>query len=108
MSTYNYKRVEEIANEKLRKDTGIDDIEPLESYEMQLYFILLNAVEDINQYKFYLHDDVVDEIICQDPDLSQMSNYEFDTDEVLEQAKMEGIIGGFVNLSNDLYLIKEE
>ena len=105
MTTWNLQRVREVANKKLKEDTKLDDIE-LSNMEFDLYFMLLNIAKDINEWKFYLSDDVVDEFIV---DTEYYSAYimECTIDECLEDMKTVGDIEGFLELGNDLWLIKE-
>lgn len=110
MTTYNIARVRELANKKLIKDTEVKDIEPLSDKEFHLYFLIKNATKDINDWKFYTTDDVYDEIInpfVKFYGVRQEFVEDFSVDECLEQIKMEREIKGFIELSEDLYMIKE-
>lgn len=68
-----------------------------------------NTKEFFEHWKFYLSDDIIEEIICDDDYLSEMLNdpYDFDIEECLEEAKERGIYG-FADLGDDLWLINEE
>ena len=110
MTTYNLKRVRELANEKLIKDTGIEDIEPLSDEEFHLYFLLKNITENIDDWKFYITDDAYEKIVEPFTKLYNISSEileDFSLDEHLEQIKMEREIKGFIELGNDLWMIRE-
>lgn len=108
MTIYNLARVRELANEKARKDTEIEDIE-LSDEEFRLYFLLHNIAENLEEWKFYTSDDIYDEIIDKDDNLRKMYGdpYDMGMDDCLEEAKSERLIKGFLELGNDLWMIYE-
>ena len=122
MSIYDLSRVKELAIEKMKKDLGkqgytrdnkffrtdeeYEKFFTLDKNEFRLYMLLHDIVKDTDAYTFYISDSVYDEIIAQNRELKSMYEH-FDMDECLEEAKTENIIDGFLDLGNDLWLIKD-
>ena len=114
MSVYNLPRVKELANEQMRKDLIAHKHmkDGLTKQELNKFFTLFHIVEEcisteiFAYWKFYTHDDIYEYIINNVYELKQMCR-DFDTEEILEEAKSMQEIYGFMQLSDDLYLIKE-
>lgn len=122
MTIYNCSRVKELANEQFRKDLmehGYDESyefinDGLTAQEFNNFFILFHAFESdktddiFKKWKFYTDDDVYDYIIQGVRELEDMSNYDFDMEELLEEAKSMQEIYGFMSLGDELWIIREE
>lgn len=121
MSIYDTRRVKELAIKKMKEDLSkqgyskedsyfktIEEYEEfytLNSEEFELYMLLHNIAEDINEWTFHTSDTVYDDFIKPYNEIHQMLEY-LSIDECLEEAKSEDIIKGFLELGNDLWLIK--
>ena len=120
MSIYNQARVKELFEEQLQKDlTEEGRGEPinieftLSKEEFRRLWYVYQISEHHNDFfkhwKFYLTDDISEEIIFEDDELKQMycEPYDFDIEECLEEAKERRLIKGFFELSDDLWIIND-
>ena len=120
MSVYNKERIKELFEEQLKKDlTEEGRGEPINvSFTLskdefiRLWYVFQiseypNTSDFFNHWKFYLSDDISEEIILEDNELKQMYSdpYDFTIDECLEEAKEIKLIKGFFELGNDLWII---
>lgn len=121
MSIYDMNRVKELCEQQLEKDLTQSEEEPINAEftltdnEFKKLWCIFQASEHYNtpnfftDWKFYLSDDVADKIIFEDSKLEHMYGepYDFTIEECLEEAKREKIIKGFVEISEDLWIIKQ-
>lgn len=123
MSIYCMDVVKELAEEKMKKDLsckGYDksnteyfksddeynNFYTLTDDEFSKYFLLTQIASDMSKWHFYTGDNIYEEIIITDEELKHAPDY-LDTEECLETAKDMGLIGGFLELSEDLWLIHD-
>ena len=109
MSIYDTRRVKELAIKKMKEDLSKQgyskEFYTLDNKEFELYMLLHNIAEDINEWTFHTSDTIYDDFIKPYNEIHQMLEY-LSIDECLEEAKSEDIIKGFLELGNDLWLIK--
>ena len=123
MSIYSTNKVRQLAEEKMKKDlsekgydeSNTDYFKSEEQYnsfytlsdsEFSRYFLLTQIVPDMDKWSFYTEDNVYEEIILMDDELKHASDY-LDTEELLETAKDINLIGGFMDLGGDLWMIND-
>ena len=119
MSIYNMNRIKELCEQQLEKDLTQNEEEPvnaeftLTDNEFKKLWCIFQASEYCStsdffkNWKFYLLDDVADKIIFEDNELDHMYGepYDFTIEECLEEAKQIKIIKGFLEISEDLWII---
>ena len=121
MSLYNKDKVKELAEEQLKKDLlsrgDLPNDNPcwttLTHQEFYKFFTLFQAskytvsTDIFKEWKFYVSDDILDEIICAEDDLLNAYSEIYDMEEALEDAKERRLIYGFVKLSDELWIIND-
>jgi len=114
-------RVKELCEHQLKKDLTQNEEEPinvdftLTNNEFKKLWCVFQASEHYNtsdffkHWKFYLSDDVVEEIIFEDNELERMycEPHDFTIEECLEKAKQKKIIKGFLEINEDLWIIND-
>lgn len=123
MSIYFKDKIKEIAERKMKEDLGskgyskdsdyfkseedYNDFFNLYDDEFDRYYLLTQIVNDLDKWHFYTSDNVYDEIIDEDYELEHMARYDFDIEDCLETAMTKDLVGGFIQLSDDLWMIND-
>ena len=117
MGLYNKKRVKELAEEKMRKELSqyYDDLEnynltTMSEEEFRKYYLLTQILpENIlkEKWHFYTTDTIYEEIIERTDIYKEDRDGVYDTEMYLEHLLTENEICGFLELGNDLWILRE-